>query len=223
MHFWVPKPSEQDYAIASCIVCRQHDRIYHLQISIYIYIYIYIPRYSNAMFCAWSVILKASARWWDLLRSRQESQGGCWVYAEGQDRSVRCLCFFIDVSKTNKIGPEIRNVFGALSFAVSLKAWWRQDGNRWRVCSATTFHLCFHLKGHWLSVPWIEGGFGATVWMIFDIRWRNMLWTGARGQLAKHINSRGFYGFHHLIPLSAKAVMKLHCHRTSTCLHYLQV
>ena len=72
---------------------------------------------------------------------------------------------------------------------------------------ATTFHLCFHLKGHWLSVPWIEGGFGATVLMIFDIRWWNMLWTGPRGELAKHINSSGFYGFHHLIPLSAKAVM----------------
>lgn len=92
-------------------------------------------------------------------------------------------------------------------FCCFTKAWWRQDGNRWRVCSATTFHLCFHLKGHWLSVPWIEGGFGAMVLMIFDIRWWNMLWRGPRGQLAKHINSRGFYGFHHLIPLSVKAVM----------------
>lgn len=51
MHFWVPKPSEQDYAIASCIVCRQHDRIYHLQISIYIYLYIHSKVFQCYVLC----------------------------------------------------------------------------------------------------------------------------------------------------------------------------
>lgn len=111
--------------------------------------------------------------------------------------------------KDEQNGPEIRNVFGALSFAVSLKL----GDVKTETDGGFVLPLHFICASIWKAIDYrfleLKGASEPRCWwfLISDGETCCELWTGARGQLAKHINSRGFYGFHHLIPLSAKAVM----------------